>query len=296
MLSPVACGLFGLFVACSNVGSSEGGSDFDPIPEDELPEQASAAVCELLFGCDCENPGYADEPQCVEDLMQENTEAQMAAQEAGLSYDPDCAGDQVGAYLEHGCSPELLDVDCDGFCQAYHGEVQAGGSCTIVSGTFWSDCAQGLLCLNGTCDALCDDELLGEGDACLDDQGESLGACDSEQGLLCDYESGTCKALPGPGEPCFGGEVCAAGAICDFQNGGVCIAAPKEGDPCEFQCDRGLYCDNPDGMGGTCMALPGEGEPCYLGQACEEGLTCDADGMCATPDPAVCPGPDGAGG
>lgn len=278
---------FVLLAGCSSTSTSGGGENFDPIPEAELPEEASAAICELLFSCDCDDPGHATQAECEDAEAETQSESQAAAQAAGLTYDPECAGNLLGNFLENGCSPEIV-LDCDTFCSPYHGNVPEDGACEAAGGeASYSDCAQGLLCFSGTCVDLCGDgDFLGEGEACSDGQ-ESLGQCDPNANLICDFQTETCVALPGPGEDCYGGEVCAPGAVCDFQNGGVCIAAPKEGEACTFQCDVGLYCDGVDGQDGTCQSLPGEGEACTQFGQCAEGLECDGETCMGLP-PAVC--------
>lgn len=291
---------FGLsLAACGGNGESGGGSN-KPVPEEQLPGVSAEALCDLIFGCDCDDPGHADQTACVDSESTELSEDQMAAQEAGLIYDAQCAGNLVGQAEAAGCAPEI-EFSCDSFCAVYHGDVALDQPCTLpVAGQgTWSDCAQGLWCLGGTCQDPCggSDELLGLGDRCRSEGGESLGTCDPDQGLWCDYETGMCIELPGVGEPCYGSEVCGPGAVCDFSGDeNVCVAVPGAGETCTYACDEGLYCDGVDGADGVCVALPGAGEPCALQGQCAEGNYCNGS-VCEALPAWVCESqPDPGGG
>jgi hypothetical protein len=303
---------FSLVISCLSIGvlgSACGGAEsqgFDPVPESELPGAAAGVLCDLLFGCECENPGYADEPSCVDAQAMNWEMEQAAAQTAGLAYDEQCAGNSVGAVQKQGCSPILGDGDCKNLCAVYHGTVPVDGACTqpVPSQPFWSDCAQGSWCAGGTCQSFCGDspDYLGNGQMCRSPEGESLGQCDPEQDLFCDPDSGSCVQLPGPGEACLGGidseGVCGRDAYCDFEapGGPTCQARPGEGQPCEGQagCADGLFCDYSNEASPTCQAPPGEGQPCPNGQ-CDEGLFCNGQQMCESQPPAVCGGGGGSG-
>lgn len=102
----------------------------------------------------------------------------------------------------------------------------------------------------------------------------------SECGLaLC--ISGVCEAVAGDGEPCTLGELCAFGYGCDM---GTCkkLTPVSAGQPCNpslHACIDGLC------AGGVCVALPKEGEPCQ--GSCVVGLAC-LDGTCKPPAPTDC--------
>ncbi|HLT35301.1 MAG TPA: hypothetical protein VK034_03425, partial [Enhygromyxa sp.] len=253
--------------ACKTDGSgNDVGIIAEPIPEEELPEQSAGALCELIFGCSCESPNYPDEPSCVETRSDLLNQEQLAAQAAGLTYDAQCAGDLLALAEADGCATQVA-LDCDTFCAAYHGDLGVDQPCMTPVDTqpTWSDCAQGLWCIASACQNPCGaaQTFLGVGEACRDAEGQSLGVCDPGPGLFCDFETGTCIALPGIGEPCYGSEVCGVGATCDWSTGeAICVALPGAGEACTYECDAGLYCDGVDGQEGTCVTLPGEGQPC----------------------------------
>lgn len=282
-------GFFAL-TACKQGGGDDTGTVIaQPIPEQELPDATAAALCELFFGCSCENPEYPDQVACTEAWNTTVDEQQQAAQAAGLIYDPQCAGDLLAVVEASGCEAQV-PLDCDTYCAAYHGEQGVGASCTvpIEEQPTWSDCAQGLWCLQGTCQDACGANAgLGLGEMCRDDQGESLGNC--QTGLWCDFETNNCIALPAVGEPCYLGEICGAGAICDFSGSeSVCIPVPGAGEACTYACDVGLYCDGVDGAEGTCVVLPGEGQPCSPSGGCAEGSLCNDAAVCEALPPWVC--------
>jgi hypothetical protein len=278
-----AFGLACSITACKGSGTGgDGGTPAQPIPEDELPEAAAAVLCELFVQCSCDDS--EGELACVEDRRATTNEQQLAAQDAGLLYDDQCAGDLLALSESSGCAPQF-QLDCDTFCSVYHGEQGVGDPCTIpvADQPTWSDCAQGLWCIVGTCADPCGSNQvgLGLGEMCRDEEGQSLGACDSQQGLWCDFQSRTCMALPGVGEPCFGGEVCGPGAVCDWSgNEAVCVPVPKLGEACTYVCDAGLYCNGIDGGEGTCAALPGEGQTCAGGSLCAADHVCNTDNLC----------------
>jgi hypothetical protein len=67
---------------------------------------------------------------------------------------------------------------------------------------------------------------------------------------------------------------------CDFGAGtcpGTCRAPAPLGSECGWGCADGLACE-----GGFCVAAPGENEPC-IGGTCGEGLVCAPGNLCAKP-------------
>jgi len=285
------CGIIVALSACKTDGGGgdDGGTPAQPIPEEELPDAEAATLCELFFDCSCESAEYPDEATCVDTRRSAFIDDQTAAQAAGLTYDAQCAGDSLALAQSAGCLPYIA-LDCDSYCAAYHGELGVGMPCTMPVQTqpTWSDCARGLWCLAGTCQDPCGAEamLLGVGEACRDEMGQSLGDCDTD--LWCDFQSNTCIALPGVGEPCYGGEICAAGAVCDYSSGdGLCIVAPGAGEPCTYVCAEELYCNGVDGAEGTCVPLPDAGQPCAQG-ACSAGNVCNDADLCEEQPAWVC--------
>ena len=244
--------------------SACGGVDdagFDPVPEPELPGTSAEVYCGLVFGCDCAS-AFPDEQTCIESRTMEWEMQQQLAQDAGLSYDAQCAGTNLGRLQQRGCA-STFDSECSSFCSVYHGNVPLGGDCTApVQGQTWSDCAQGLEC-NGTCVDPCGsaEGLLGNGELCRGPDGELLGMCKSSEDLFCG-ENDRCVPFPGVGEQCIDTE----------QGGGICAS--------------GLFCDLSDEANPTCKTAPGPGQPCADGQ-CSEGNVC-VDLTCIALPPAIC--------
>lgn len=289
--SIAALGLCVSLFACKN-GSGDGADEgiaAEPIPEDELPDAEAAALCELFFGCSCESDAYPDEASCVDTRRSAVIDDQAAAQAAGLTYDAQCAGNALAVAQHASCLPSVA-LTCETYCAAYHGDVGVGMPCTtpVESQPTWSDCAAGLWCLAGTCIDPCnpEDPYLHVGEACRDEMGEALGICAPDH--WCDFQTDTCIALPGAGEPCYGGEICAFGVVCDYSSGeGLCVEAPGEGEPCTYVCAEQLYCDGDNGAEGTCVPLPGAGQPCVQG-ACAGQLQCNEADECEEPPAWVC--------
>ncbi len=175
------------------------------------------------------------------------------------------------------CAPPLRCLA--GACAALS---STGGPCTDDAG-----CAVGLVCGTNGCEAAppppCADAAdCGNLSACVTVPrcatpvavgGVCSGDPGCEAGLFCD--NGLCAALPGDGEPCQNGTLCAPGLACamDF---GDCAPLPGDGAPCAFgpngpnQCATGLGC-----VDGTCGPMPGLNEPCTVDNRCEAPLACD---------------------
>lgn len=126
---------------------------------------------------------------------------------------------------------------------------------------------------------------------------QSLGTCD---GSIQDYFTGECYDCPffhgeqDVGEPCERGgswSSCRPGLACGSareDDPGICIDVCNPGGPgarCfSFrECGEGLLCLHEESEGGSglgrCIAPAGLGQPC--GGACQEGLDCGSDGLCA---------------
>lgn len=282
-------------VALSLLACNTGGGGGDtgqimgtPVPEEELPEASASLECELLFSCNCEDPGHPDLAACEEAEGNQTTETQTEAQAAGLTYDPQCAGDLLALAESTGCTP-IIELECENYCAIYHGDAQVDQPCTATSASF-SNCAQGLVCVEGSCRSACGDAPLALGEACRDAEGASLGVCDSEAGHFCDFASETCIELPGVGEPCYSGEVCGVGAVCSWEDAEpLCVPVPGPGEACTYVCGEGYYCDGVDGSEGVCTVLPANGEPCApISGGCAEGLICNAADVCEPAPAWVC--------
>jgi hypothetical protein len=234
LAAPAACG-----------GGGGGGGGGAPIPEDQYGTKMAELVCRLtLSECDCDDPPFPDDATCREATESQWELMKDAAEQAGLDYDAACAGTNYEIWKNTGCDADLaFPSDCDAYCSIYHGSVEVGGGCTEYEAGL-SDCASGLFCLEGVCETLCEGEILGEGEECIDlEQEEILGECDPAQDLVCETASGVCVGLPDVGEPCPDYE-CVEGAICDVTGEGLCIAGPGVGEPCQdFECGSGSTCD-----------------------------------------------------
>jgi hypothetical protein len=175
-----------------------------------------------------------------------------------------CSDDQPcveGAACKAGVCVLLLP---DGAPCANHAACQSNacsaGTCSALGLGVGAPCAGGtctpLLTCSGGDPPVCEGtQFHPDGAACS----PSLGPCGP--GLYCDQGAcnlapcptpGTCKPLPGPGEPCGHELDCAAGTACQpseaFPHTGICTPVGVAGEPCP--CGRFLQCVN-----GTCLAF-----------------------------------------
>lgn len=184
---------------------------------------------------------------------------------------------------------------CVGTCEPTVSEVAIGGACgtnttVCVEGAFCNtslicqallaanepciideQCGYGLYC-SGTTDTCTD--APNRGDACPDDECADLGT-------FCDAD-GTCAALPRRGEACepFGG--CVVPNLCNPDTL-TCEPPPGVGQPCDFVCAVGAYCDE---VSGSCIAEKANGQPCETGGECASGLCDEVTALCG--DAPVC--------
>ena len=142
------------------------------------------------------------------------------------------------------------------------GTVRAGGECA-----FDAECASEQCDVDLSCDLAC-----------------CTGTC-----------SGSSPEQPAAiGEPCSPYEAgCVEGAYCHAEPFSTSICRPLigQGESCHFvatsvRCDFGLACLGAPGTE-TCQRLPARGEPCPDGVCRDDGVACNAAGMCT---PAGLPG------
>jgi len=225
------------------------------VNEDDIIADLVTQYCQTRWQtCSCQSPGVT-EIQCESMLKREGEEAQVEAQEAGLTFDKDCAKRKLERF-EPICDVPLGQTDAQcypGICSLYHGDAAAGEACTEAGA--WSTCAQGLVCDpvdiegNGTCADPCASRR--RGDPC-----GSGSTRDCLGDLVCTAER-VCGDAPKIGEACAG--ACTRGASCDYETN-LCVASGRPGDPCpegSNQCGDGYRC-----IGETCA--PNEALVCLI--------------------------------
>ena len=223
---------------------------------------------------------------------------------------------EAGGLLEgEGCR---MDAECVSGLACAGGQCSAprpeGGPCQRPE-----ECAEGLLCncdgrecelIEGYCHL---PGVLGEGEACQDDESCEGGLChwglghfcappglagelcvktnECVEGLVCNrgFHPARCTERSGLGGVCSTRGDCLGGQVCAWDEGvkRCRVAYGLEGDRCDGSavamdttCGAGLVCNLHHGF---CTAPAGEGEPCGGWGSCAEGLTCN-HGF----DPAVC--------
>ncbi|MEM7153991.1 MAG: hypothetical protein AAF799_14165 [Myxococcota bacterium] len=269
-----------------------------PAPEDLV--DLIANHCTTVETCRCEGDLVAT--RCDEDLTDRWNTRIRAGEERELQYDAECF-DQLTADVDrYGCAYSGGESPlCGRFCAVYHGDKQLGSSCEGVD-SLVSDCAQGLVCSEGTCVDPCavlGGRLLDE--PCRDPSGGSVyddcaaglfcdrdlfpcqplaelgqpcrstnGAC--ADGLSCNWDSDVCVTAAAAGESCDNVE-CAQGLDCDWINDSrICVVEALEGEDCsQARCAGDLYCNDFN----FCQDAPGLDELCLFGNICAFGLACD---------------------
>lgn len=247
-------------------------------PTQPPPREAFAEMCAPYFACTCDEHVYADLDACTTLHHARFAELFAAAEALGLHSDLECyrelehPGEDVclgpSAYHELHPLAEPREPSRCGECQPVYGEQQVGEPCTRVPAG-GSDCAQGLLCMDGAtgvCVDPCAPTPVGE--PCW------YGATICGEGRYCDSAAEVCRQAAGPGESCFASE-CAEGLVC--RDGKYCIRPAGVDEPCNVTaCADGLECLHlEEGM--LCRPPPGEGE--YCEGTCADGLGC-SDNLC----------------
>ncbi len=249
-----------------------------------LCQQASTTTSNLLATCLHANPEYVATALVSTDCAAMQKEitagrvtydqsqgaacgtayAALTCEQLGADYvPPDCKATLTGAVANG--SPCYVDEDCaNGWCTATKDTcpgtcatyVARGGSCNPSD----ASCAPGTTCLNGTCLAL----------------GTAGAPCPCQPGLFCAGflpETSTCQPLQTSG-PCFWGEECALGYVCDNQSSFTCLPRAGLGGSCAAAselCDHGYRCD---AATQKCVGGPYVGEACGMYQVCVGGY-CD---------------------
>lgn len=283
----------GLFVAGVTVAACK--DEAGPSAED-APEAVAQALCRWYFecGCDEENDRFTSEADCRLEIAGDVQSDIDEGQQQGLTYQPGCVqavldffetvqcASAVDLYLEEDLARASEDLTS---CKLFHGDREAGESCTELQDTNSDDCLADLDCENGVCTV--PDVRKKAGEACNDMDA----LC--EAGLVCmDINGGTdrkCEDLPEAGEVCKGtGNLCHLDYYCE-QSSKTCRSLPGPGKECaaspnvlQQRCNAEGVCNTDTNM---CDPVPGGGEDCVL--KCADGFVCEG-GVCRTEEAVAC--------
>lgn len=264
------------------------------------------AHCHTASACAC--AWAVPDPEACTPVLEARWKARISeAQRRDLTYDAACLATIVEQIEARGCLwQDDGEALCEGFCAPFHGDRPEGESCT-GDDALVSDCAQGLVCSQGTCTApcaaltgrlqgeQCGNELFGTFDDCAGElwcnydgrceEAPGLGdACPNgncSDGLYCDWNTNACVAGAAQGESCLE-RPCAGELFCDW-NTNTCIPPRGEGQSCwDHPCADGLYCQYSEfGGTATCQSLAAEGEGCSE-RPCQDELFCSESSVCVT--------------
>lgn len=242
--------------------------------------------CAQLAQCGCELEDLATEPACNQRLRDGEATLREYAAERGLVFDAACWRTRLQEVVDHlGCA-SFRDPRVDSLpftsCGAVHGSGELDAPCQAFNDTISSlpplqfvtnvsDCRAELDCVEGRCAPRTPSR--GVGEQCLLDGGDTLAVYPCAEGLLCNA-LGLCAMAAGDGELCGAGEPCDEGLDCELSTG-RCHPGPPAGEPCTRICGEGLLCEL-----GVCVEAPRPGEPCdgaCIDGACESGV-CERDG------------------
>jgi Dickkopf N-terminal cysteine-rich region len=201
-----------------------------------------------------------------------------------------------------------IDQECEGkaFCDKGSLETCPGSCAKLQTAGLpcrsTSQCADGLLCRGGMCEA-----PLIEGDECTTPftAADAAGYGECPPGLVCQGTTGNlhCQSVATVftaklGQQCSAsGTLCELGLVCQSQSStstmGVCAAPVAKGATCRRaipgQCPSGQYCKDaranvtaraPAGTDGVCADMPTDGKACESAVGCQPGAVCLDDGMC----------------
>lgn len=91
--------------------------------------------------------------------------------------------------------------------------------------------------------------------------------------MYCYRSGGACDLIKKANEPCTKGVVCEEGLVCASN---VCVKAPGLDEPCEGECDVGLFCS----LDAKCVLERVVGE----GAECGGATVCSPETECVSPD------------
>ena len=283
--------------ATAGTGSSTGSGDTDGSDPSEAAK-LSRAYCARFFECGCPEVDprrfaegippatYRDQQEC-EAIETAALQAVLdRASEVGLTVDIDCIRRVRERFEMLGCDPDWSATGPRPLCKYNYGDKGEGQACTNFDGLVdGDDCAADLLCWSGVCQV--PREAFSPGEECPFEHPY----CDSDAVCLDLDDDGRrfCEPLPGEGEPCLLGTLCAP----DMRCGEImtCVPAPETGDPCAEAtgtCGLCLLCDEATM---TCVE-PGQtavGEPCRSDPECAQGSFCEPSTQeCIEAAPYVC--------
>ncbi|MDI7268755.1 MAG: hypothetical protein QME96_12250 [Myxococcota bacterium] len=233
----------------------------DPLDPAEFAGLAAEAFCDVTRRCDPPDNNidvlrYNDCPERTRDGWRDFLEEVFAPLVAAgeFAYDADALRRCTAAW-EDTCYPGSTPEEP---CRAiFVGLRRDGDPCTLWAASeplfWWFGWPLGLL-------------------------GEYLPESGCAAGLFCepeapDHPCGHCRPLPGTGEFCANGYLCAPGNYCP---GARCQPLSGEGEPCETHvspdgCAPGLVCLDETAR---CVRAPGEGDACNEDPYSEEFLAC----------------------
>jgi len=257
-----------LAAACGGSVSGPPGNDGAPLSIDALPGQLANAACENLGAC-CNAAAIPfDQANCRANWT---AGVEMAVkrvlQESRVRYDASAAGACVAAYRDYfkRCLDQgdnAVDAVCN---RMFVGAVELGGACSrsdecapSATGSGWCSFDARAETAQGVCVApeLADSSAtthgkLGEACAGSCESGADCGVlaptgttpsvtkmCFADDGLQCDFDTGTCQPPSTVGQACrFGG--CVKEAYCSAA--GVCAPKKPDGTACtdDGECNTG---------------------------------------------------------
>jgi hypothetical protein len=284
-------GAFGVLWGLAGCGKSEGGPA--PIPKAELPARIARLVCESMAGC-CQKSGHSfDVATCKSAYQAEVEEGVFELESPNIAYDAQAAGECLDAVGATGACGDVDDDDAPACRRVFRGTLALGAAC-VDSDECREEPGQSVSCtsddglspevctlqgassstrrgkLGEACNGTCS-----EGSDCNSfavppqpAPGPGVPAppgdpalCYRDDGLWCNYQSGSCESLLALGAPCTAYDSCGSGNFCDFYSG-ACSAPAADGAPCDgddgCRSDNCVFSDSPQvgtpGPSGTCLA------------------------------------------
>lgn len=238
------------FAASSGACGARTSLDQASIAEPDYPDAVAHASCDGIGRC-CKLAGYhAAKNGCVAQTRSATASLAAEARQHGAHYDGVAAARcvaQVRRAIEQ-CLP-FKEIDRSGCGGVYSGgdlptgsPCTANGQCVPGDSCYGAGGSVGFTCLRHA--------IVGNGEACGWSANEII---ECRAGLIC--RNGTCQPWLPLGTPCPDGAVgdmCAPGAVCDFDGSKTCVPARAVGSACTdaTQCE-GYACHF-----GHCQLVP----------------------------------------
>ncbi len=237
------------FAAASGACGARSSLDQASIAEPDYADAVAHAWCDGIDRC-CKLAGYrVARAGCVAQVRSATASVAAAARQHGAHYDGAAAARCV-AQIRRGIDQcqSYKQLDRSGCVGVYSsGNLPTGAVCTTDGECSAGDVCRALAPGAYTCELY---TVAGNGEPC----GYSAhAAVECAPHLIC--RNGTCQPWLPLGTPCpdgAQGDLCAPGAVCDFDGSRLCVAARPVGSPCtdRMQCE-GYQCD-----GGRCRLVP----------------------------------------